>query len=339
MTRLPQPGADKNTWGEILNGFLAVAHNDDGSLDPVAVKSAGAVTSVNGVAPTNGNVVIATGNATSLNGATVTGTPNDGQTLQYSGSSQAWVPATVTGSGTVSDAASNTKGILALSGNLAGTAAAPTVTGIRTVTVSTTAPTTGQVLAATSTSAASWSTLTATSLGALTAANNLQDLGSTTTARTNLGLGTAATISATAGGDLTGTLPSPTVAKVNGVAVSGTPTTGQVLTATSTTAANWQTPSAGGGGTGFTVTTLTSGAQVANMKFVLANASAGGFTVTLPAASAGAWVRVKKTDNSVNAVLVMGANSSTIDGGATFSVNSQFMSQDFMSDGTNWFLI
>jgi len=71
----------------------------------------------------------------------------------------------------------------------------------------------------------------------------LSDLASASSARTNLGLGTAATISATAGGDLSGTLPNPTVAKVSGVSVSGTPSSGQVLTATSGTAASWQTPS------------------------------------------------------------------------------------------------
>jgi hypothetical protein len=52
----------------------------------------------------------------------------------------------------------------------------------------------------------------------------------------------------TVGGDLTGTLPNPTVAKINGVAVTGTPSVGQVPTATSSSAATWQTPSAGGSG-------------------------------------------------------------------------------------------
>lgn len=47
-------------------------------------------------------------------------------------------------------------------------------------------------------------------------------------------------------GDLAGTAAAPSVAKVNGVAVTGTPTSGQVLTASSGTAAAWSTPASGG---------------------------------------------------------------------------------------------
>ena len=32
MARLPQPGGDTNIWGDVLNDFLAVEHNGDGTL-------------------------------------------------------------------------------------------------------------------------------------------------------------------------------------------------------------------------------------------------------------------------------------------------------------------
>lgn len=40
MSRLPTPGGDENTWGTILNDFLAASHNTDGSLKPSAISGA-----------------------------------------------------------------------------------------------------------------------------------------------------------------------------------------------------------------------------------------------------------------------------------------------------------
>ncbi len=45
--RLPVPGSDNGTWGFVLNGFLGVAHNSDGTLIGSAVSTAGAEMTTN----------------------------------------------------------------------------------------------------------------------------------------------------------------------------------------------------------------------------------------------------------------------------------------------------
>lgn len=37
MARLPIPGGDQGNWGQILNDYLATAHNSDGTIKPGAV--------------------------------------------------------------------------------------------------------------------------------------------------------------------------------------------------------------------------------------------------------------------------------------------------------------
>ena len=72
MARLPVPGSDDGTWGNVLNSFLEVAHNTDGSLKDSAVNAAGVeVTSnkgqANGYAGLNGSSQVAAANLPALN--------------------------------------------------------------------------------------------------------------------------------------------------------------------------------------------------------------------------------------------------------------------------------
>ena len=56
MTRLPTPGGDDGTWGEILNSFLAVSLNNDGTLNTSSLIQAGAITTINSKTPINGSI-------------------------------------------------------------------------------------------------------------------------------------------------------------------------------------------------------------------------------------------------------------------------------------------
>jgi hypothetical protein len=41
VARLPVPGSDENTWGDVLNAFLQTSHNTDGTLKESAISGAG----------------------------------------------------------------------------------------------------------------------------------------------------------------------------------------------------------------------------------------------------------------------------------------------------------
>ena len=71
--RLPIPGSDDNTWGNILNTFLAISHNSDGTLQTTAIQQAGAITSVNGKDSTTGAVTLI---ASDVGAATLAETDN-----------------------------------------------------------------------------------------------------------------------------------------------------------------------------------------------------------------------------------------------------------------------
>lgn len=102
MARLPTVNGDDGNWGTILNNFLTVSHNGDGSLQPNAVTQAGAVatsggTMTGGLAPAVANLSFGTtisvdaskGNDFRLTLTASTGTianptnPVDGQMIKF----------------------------------------------------------------------------------------------------------------------------------------------------------------------------------------------------------------------------------------------------------------
>lgn len=41
MARLPIPGRDEGTWGDILNNFLSIEHNSDGTQKTLPIRKGG----------------------------------------------------------------------------------------------------------------------------------------------------------------------------------------------------------------------------------------------------------------------------------------------------------
>lgn len=86
--------------------------------------------------------------------------------------------------------------------------------------------------------------------------------------------------------------------------------------------------------------TTQSGNYTANKNdVVLADASGGAITVTLPSADSNIMVTVKKIDSSSNAVEIATPNSETIDGDTNRTITGQYISREITSDGTNYFII
>ena len=92
---------------------------------------------------------------------------------------------------------------------------------------------------------------------------------------------------------------------------------------------------------GLRVATLVKSAAytlTASDYIVLANASGGAFTLTLPAAAShtGRVYRIIKTDSSANAVTVDGNGSETISGALTLVIGVQYSGYEIACDGTGW---
>lgn len=164
MARLPVPGADQGTWGDVLNGFLAVAHNPDGTLKTTAVNNtvSDASSSTAGVVQLTGDLGGSSSAPTvrRIRGHEVAATtPAANQVLKFNGTH--WEPQEETGA---PDATTTSKGVVQLAGDLAGTAGSPTVlasAGLKSATTTVdastaAAPASGQFLRATNSTTATW---------------------------------------------------------------------------------------------------------------------------------------------------------------------------------------
>jgi hypothetical protein len=91
--RLPIPGSDDNTWGQLLNGFLNIAHNSDGTLKTSSIGSGGGALTTNNLSDlqsaTSARGNLGLGTAAVKNVGTTSGTVAAGDDGRISGAIQA----------------------------------------------------------------------------------------------------------------------------------------------------------------------------------------------------------------------------------------------------------
>lgn len=127
MARLPVPGSDDDVWGQILNDYLAVVHNADGTLQSGVVSSGTIQSGAVGTTQIADGAVTASKLASPYIPLSQKAAANGVASLDATG----MVPASqLPPSGSVPDATTTSKGVVQLAGDLGGTATSPTVPGL-----------------------------------------------------------------------------------------------------------------------------------------------------------------------------------------------------------------
>ena len=275
MARLPIPGSDQGSWGQILNDYLSQVNNTDGTIKSGAISEAS-------LAPAVQTKINAVAGATGAPGA---------QGPQ--GATGAQGVAGATGAGvTGATGPVGATGAQGVAGAVGATGAGATgATGPQ-----------GPI-----------------GPGGATGATGPQG-----TAGTN---GTNGTNGATGA---TGPAGTPGSAGVTGA----TGPQGTAGTAGSTGATG-----PAGIGFAFSFRAVTANTTAANLEALLVDSTSGGITITLPAPGLNRLVRVKRLNPAGNGIQVAAPGGSYIDAVSvgTDTLNSQFDSRDYWSDGSNWY--
>ena len=87
----------------------------------------------------------------------------------------------------------------------------------------------------------------------------------------------------------------------------------------------------------YDVVSISSNTSAVNGKTYLVDTGTA-VTITLPAPAANAFVRIKDStgESNTNNITVNPNAAETIDGAASFTIDSDFAAKIFVSDGTNW---
>ena len=120
MSRLPSPGGDAGNWGNVLNDFLSVEHNTDGTL-----KASGTISTKSD----DSTVVHKTGDESVSGVKTFVSSPIIPTPTNATHAANKDYVDSISVSGGAPDATTGTKGLVQLTNHLSGTAAAPTVVG------------------------------------------------------------------------------------------------------------------------------------------------------------------------------------------------------------------
>lgn len=132
MARLPQPGGDDGQWGQILNEYLLVSHNDDGTIKGELLNNNGGGgdpgTVVDATTTTKGVIQLAGDLGGTAAAPTVPGLANKANATHAHNASD--ITTGTLDAARLPAATSSATGGVRLTGDLGGTATSPTVPGL-----------------------------------------------------------------------------------------------------------------------------------------------------------------------------------------------------------------